>query len=153
MVKGRFGVLNQYEKLFLDLVKCDASIVLGNAGETDEVVTIDVRRQIRFPSSLHGKCGLRVSEFPLSRLDPDSGNPFDPLSEAIAFSSQENYRVEITSDDVVARFYDRTIEATTGDIVEVHEAGATFFVLKGWGRIITSANDGKPVPDDENVQV
>ena len=35
--------------LFLDLVKSDASIVLGAAGETDEVVTIDVRRQIRCP--------------------------------------------------------------------------------------------------------
>jgi DNA primase small subunit len=153
VVKGRFQGLNQFEKLFLDLVKCDASIVLGNAGETDEVVTIDVRRQIRFPSSLHGKCGLKVTEFPLSRLDPDSGNPFDPLSEAIVFSSQDSYRVEITSDDVVARFHERTIEATTGDIIEVHEAGATFFVLKGWGHIISSANGGKSVPSDENVQV
>lgn len=153
VVKGRFQGLNQYEKLFLDLVKCDSSIVLGNAGETDEVVTIDVRRQIRYPSSLHGKCGLRVTEFPLSRLDPDSSNPFDPLSETIALSSQNTYSVEITSDDVIARFYDRNIEATTGDIVEIHEAGATFFVLKGWGRIITSGNSGKPTVGDENVQV
>ena len=42
--------------------------------EADEVVTIDVRRQIRWPTSLHGKSGLRVTEFPLSRLDPDGSN-------------------------------------------------------------------------------
>ena len=52
---GSFGVLEKYEGLFLDLLKTDASVVLGSAGETDEVVTIDVRRQIRWPTSLHGK--------------------------------------------------------------------------------------------------
>ena len=57
--------------LFLDILKTDTSVVLSNAGEADEVVTIDVRRQIRWPTSLHGKSGLRVTEFPLSRLDPD----------------------------------------------------------------------------------
>ena len=34
----------------LNLLKADASVVLGSAGETDEVVTIDVRRQIRWPT-------------------------------------------------------------------------------------------------------
>ena len=38
-------VLGNYQALFLNLLKADASVVLGSAGETDEVVTIDVRRQ------------------------------------------------------------------------------------------------------------
>ena len=45
---GQISRLGSLQGLFLDLVKSDASIVLGAAGETDEVVTIDVRRQIRW---------------------------------------------------------------------------------------------------------
>ena len=62
--EGKFELLGNYQTLFLNLLKADASVVLGSAGETDEVVTIDVRRQIRWPTSLHGKSGMRVSEFP-----------------------------------------------------------------------------------------
>ena len=81
--------LAQYDGLFLNLLKTDSSVVLGNAGETDEVVTIDTRRQIRWPTSLHGKTGMRVSEFPLNRLDPDGSNPYRPLQEAFVLSGQE----------------------------------------------------------------
>ena len=80
---GKFEVLGNYQALFLNLLKADASVVLGSAGETDEVVTIDARRQIRWPTSLHGKSGMRVSEFPLSRLDPDGHDPYNPLNEAL----------------------------------------------------------------------
>ena len=79
-------MLDRYESLFLDLLKTDTSVVLANAGEADEVVTIDVRRQIHWPTSLHGKSGLRVTEFPLARLDPDKSTAFDPLSETIDLS-------------------------------------------------------------------
>ena len=71
------------DKIFNDLVIGDKAVVLGNAGETDEVVTIDLKRVIRWPTSLHGKSGLRVVEFPVNRLDPNASNAFDPLTESV----------------------------------------------------------------------
>ena len=137
VLSGRLAVLNNYAVLFQNLIKADSSVVLGNAGETDEVVTIDTRRQIRWPGSLHGKSGLRVTEFPLSRLDPDGTNPFDCLSEGIALSRQNKVTVEVIVDDSVVRFDDKLYEPSLGDVIELHEAGATFLVLKGWARIKT----------------
>ena len=106
------------------MIRDDSSVVLGSAGETDEVVTIDTRRQIRWPGSLHGKSGMRVTEFPLSRLDPDSSNSFDCLSEGIALSRDEIVRVEMVVDDAIARFDNRVIDASSGEIIEINEASS-----------------------------
>lgn len=135
VLDGRLAALNNHALLFQNLIRADTSVVLGSAGETDEVVTIDTRRQIRWPGSLHGKTGMRVTEFPLERLDPDSSNPFDCLSEGIALSRQEKVKVEMTVDDAIARFDNDIIDASTGDVFEIHEAGATFLILKGWARL------------------
>ena len=59
-------------------------------GETDENVTVDVKRVIRWVGSLHGKSGLRVTEFPLSRLEPGRSNSFDAMAESSVFSSMDN---------------------------------------------------------------
>ena len=88
-------------------------MVLGSAGETDEVV-IDTRRQIRWPTSLHGKSGMRVSEFPLARLDPDGSNPYNPLDEAFVLGLDDSIEVEWLVDDAVAQFGDRRLESATG---------------------------------------
>lgn len=133
---GRFELLGKYQSLFLNLLKSDTSVVLGSAGETDEVVTIDVRRQIRWPTSLHGKSGMRVSEFPLSRLDPDGSNPYNPLYEALALGMDESIEVEYTVDDAIAQFGDRRVESKMGDRISIHETGATFLVLKGWAKLV-----------------
>lgn len=133
---GKFEVLGNYQALFLNLLKADASVVLGSAGETDEVVTIDVRRQIRWPTSLHGKSGMRVSEFPLSRLDPDGHNPYNPLNEAFVLGLDQTAEVEWTVDDAIAQFGDRRVESTIGERIQVHESGATFLVLKGWAQLV-----------------
>ena len=133
---GRFELLGKYQSLFLNLLKSDTSVVLGSAGETDEVVTIDVRRQIRWPTSLHGKSGMRVSEFPLSRLDPDGSNPYNPLYEALALGMDESIEVEYTVDDAIAQFGDRRLESKMGGRISIHEAGATFLVLKGWAKLV-----------------
>ena len=134
--EGKFEVLGNYQALFLNLLKADASVVLGSAGETDEVVTIDVRRQIRWPTSLHGKSGMRVSEFPLSRLDPDGHNPYNPLYEAFVLGMDQVVEVEWTVDDAVAQFGDRRLESTAGERIQVNESGATFLVLKGWAQLV-----------------
>lgn len=135
LLEGNFGVLDRYESLFLDILKTDTSVILSNAGEADEVVTIDVRRQIRWPTSLHGKSGLKVTEFPLSRLDPDSSTAFDPLSETIALPNDKNIDVTMTQEDCRFRFYDKEWEPNLGDVINISEAGATFLILKGWARV------------------
>lgn len=133
---GKFEVLGNYQALFLNLLKADASVVLGSAGETDEVVTIDVRRQIRWPTSLHGKSGMRVSEFPLSRLDPDGHDPYNPLNEAFVLGLDQTAEVEWTVDDAIAQFGDRRLESSVGERIQVHESAATFLVLKGWAQLV-----------------
>lgn len=133
---GKFEILGNYQALFLNLLKADASVVLGSAGETDEVVTIDVRRQIRWPTSLHGKSGMRVSEFPLDRLDPDGSNPYNPLHEAYVLGLDPAMDVEWVVDDAIAQFGDQRYESNVGERIRVHESGATFLVLKGWAKLV-----------------
>jgi len=134
VLDGRFTALNNHALLFQNILKADSGVVLGSAGETDEVVTIDTRRQIRWPGSLHGKSGMKVTEFPLHRLDPDSNQAFDCLSEGIALSREKEYHLEIIENEVIARFDDRIIEGNIGDKLSIHEAGATFLILKGWAK-------------------
>ena len=134
--EGKFELLGNYQTLFLNLLKADASVVLGSAGETDEVVTIDVRRQIRWPTSLHGKSGMRVSEFPLGRLDPDGSHAYNPLHEAFVLGMDDAHEVEWVVDDAVAQFGERRIESTIGERFRIHESGATFLVLKGWAKLV-----------------
>ena len=122
--------------IFWEMVKGDSSVVLGSAGETDEAVTVDVKRVIRWIGSLHGKCGLRVTEMPLERLNPESSNPFNPLEEAIVFSSDKKFNILLNKDDVTAELAGVRVEGNAGDKLEVTESLATFLVLKGWGAIV-----------------
>ena len=134
--EGKFELLGNYQTLFLNLLKADASVVLGSAGETDEVVTIDVRRQIRWPTSLHGKSGMRVSEFPLARLDPDSSTAYNPLNEAFVLGLDDAHELEWVVDDAVAQFGQHRMESASGERFRIHESGATFLVLKGWANLV-----------------
>ena len=135
VANGQISRLGANQGLFLDLVKSDASIVLGAAGETDEVVTIDVRRQIRWPTSLHGKTGMRVTEFDLRRLDKDGTNPFDALSEAFVFGNDKSIDVEIIVEDATLRFGEEQHDVVAGDCLHVSESAATFLSLKGWAKL------------------
>lgn len=136
VTNGQISRLGAHQGLFLDLVKSDASIVLGAAGETDEVVTIDVRRQIRWPTSLHGKTGMRVTEFPLHRLDAEGSDPFDALSEAFVFGREKTLNVEVVVDDAILRFGDEQHDVSMGDQLQVSESAATFLSLKGWAKLV-----------------
>ena len=129
----RLGV--QEKKAFEDLIKADQSIILSKSGETDEPVTVDVRRVIRYPTSLHGKSGLKVTEFPLERLDPDNKNKFDPLSEAVVFGKGKSVKLEIMIDEGNIRIKDNEYELENGKIIEVNEDVASFLILKKWARI------------------
>jgi DNA primase small subunit len=50
----------------------------------DERVTIDIKRLIRYPNSLHGKTGLKVC-----RLSYNDLEKFDPLKDSVVFKSGE----------------------------------------------------------------
>ena len=127
----QFG--DNLDKIFNDLVIGDKAVVLGNAGETDEVVTIDLKRVIRWPTSLHGKSGMKVVEFPLDRLDPHGPNPFDPLVEAVPWRMGEpDVMVKSIKSDVRYRIGTAEGELDEGEEYCVDEATATFLVLKRW---------------------
>ena len=126
------AVFGKETGMFWELVKLDKSVVLGTARETDENVTVDIKRVIRHLGSLHGKCGLRVTEVPFERLDPDGSNPFNPLVEAVAFSGPERSKIQLVQDDVTASLQGTEISGSTGDIFEVSEAMSVFLSLKGW---------------------
>ena len=79
---------------------------------------------------------MRVSEFPLARLDPDSSNAYNPLHEAYVLGLDDRIEVEWTVDDAVAQFGDQRLESEIGKRISVHESGATFLVLKGWASLV-----------------
>ena len=131
-----FNVLPGSQKKMLEkLLLSDSSVVLGSAGETDEVVTIDTRRQIRWPTSLHGKSGMRVTEFGFDRLDPDKSNKFDAFSEAVVFSKSNTSEIKITSEEITFEFFGNRKSPDKGDIITVSEAEAIFLTLKNWGEV------------------
>ena len=140
VLKGKFhrlgtGKLKPIQDAFEELIKADQSIILSKSGETDEPVTVDVRRVIRYPTSLHGKSGLMVTEFPLSRLDPDNKNKFDPLSEAVVFGKGKSVKLEIIIDHGNIRIKDNEYELERGKVLEVNEDVASFLILKKWAKI------------------
>ena len=134
LMSGKFTRLGKYESVFHDLIKADQNIILSGSGETDEPVTVDVRRVIRYPSSLHGKSGLRVTEMPLSRLDPESATKFDPLSEAVVFGKGKQVSLEIIIEEGNIRIKDQEYEFSRGDIITVNEDVASFLILKNWAK-------------------
>lgn len=136
---GRFDALggsgtqsNQHVQTLMTLVKEASAIALGTAGETDEVVTIDVRRIIRWLTSLHGKTGLQVTELDLARLDPDHAQPFDALQEALVLPASETLRVEVDVERAWVRLRGRDLELARGQVLELDLAAAAFLMLKGW---------------------
>ena len=136
VMKGKLTRLGKKGKVvFEDMIKADQNIILSGSGETDEPVTVDVRRVIRYPTSLHGKSGLRVTEFPLSRLDPDNKNKFDPLTEAVVLGKGKSVELEITIEEGHMRIKDKEYDISRGQVIEVDEDLASFLILKNWARI------------------
>ncbi|CAJ0596547.1 unnamed protein product [Cylicocyclus nassatus] len=54
--------------------------ILARSAQTDEPVTTDIKRLIRFPGSLHGGSGMRVVPIDIGDIDE-----FDPLVDAVVF--------------------------------------------------------------------
>ena len=73
---------------------------------------------------------------PAGKFNFPGSNPYSPLHEALALSTQDMLTVEMTVDDSIAQFGDNVYDKASGDQFEIHEAGATFLVLKGWAKVI-----------------
>jgi len=95
----------------------------------DTVVTADVHRLIRMPSTLHGKTGFRTVEAPVRGLEG-----FDPLREAVAFKGGS-----------VKVFVERALRFRVGDVfygpfekevVELPIQPALLLLCKGVARLV-----------------
>ena len=103
--------------------------VKNQSVKIDTVVTPDVNRLIRLPNSLHGKTGLKKTEFPISEIED-----FDPLKRAVAFKGGDitvhvydapQFRVE---DEIYGPFKQEEIEVPT--------AVALMMLCKGVARML-----------------
>ncbi|MCX8207115.1 MAG: DNA primase catalytic subunit PriS [Methanothrix sp.] len=97
------------------------------SGETDEPVTADVHRLIRFPESLHGGTGLRVTH-----LSIDSLRAFDPLKDAVVFG-EDPVSVKITRPATLELMGER-FDLTEGS-TELPEYAAVFLMARGFGEL------------------
>lgn len=90
----------------------------------DERVTIDIKRLIRYPNSLHGKTGLKVCRISYNDLDK-----FDPLKDAVVFKSRS---IKIHVKEVPRiRMEDYELGPMKDAIIEVPEALAIYLICKG----------------------
>ncbi len=140
LLGGTKNQASRHEDTFLDLLKGSAMLIRGDAGEIDEVVTIDTKRLIRAVGSINGKAGFRVTELPLSRLDPDGVDPFDPLSEAIAISNDEEWDLIGIVPSAKVRLLEREISIHEGVKIAANTSEAAFLVLKRWALPLSEAN-------------
>lgn len=156
LLKSVKGIGYQKAKLFLSQIRADnaiKSIRAGNldffkyasgiwkliipylmeesvralSGETDAPVTADVHRLIRFPESLHGGTGLRVT-----KLNIDSLRTFDPLKDAVVFGDDPVF-VEIIRPitlELMGERFDLVEENT-----ELPEYAAVFLMARGLAEI------------------
>ena len=98
------------------------------AGETDEPVTTDIHRLIRYPESLHGKTGFVVK--PLDMNDIDEFNPF---VDALPHVSGEEY-IEFIVDVNITLGNTRYVNSKS-EIEKVPAAHALYFLCSGKARI------------------
>ncbi|MEM0494589.1 MAG: DNA primase small subunit PriS [Thermofilum sp.] len=96
----------------------------------DEKVTIDTRRLIRLPWTLHGKTGLRVVEFSVGELEAFTAE--DLLGKAIVFS-QEETRVRMPKRPKRVLFYELEED---GEVIRVPFYLAVYLHANGGAEIL-----------------
>jgi DNA primase small subunit len=98
------------------------------SAKIDTVVTTDIHRLIRLPSSLHGKTGWLKVSFPMSEMAS-----FDPLKTAVAFKKGEaSIHVE---EAPKFRLGDEWFGPFKDERVELPMAAAMFLLCKGAARL------------------
>ena len=95
----------------------------------DTVVTADVHRLIRLPSTLHGKTALKVAEVPVRGLEG-----FDPLREAVAFKGGS---VKVFVERALSFRVGETVYGPyEGRVVELPLQPALLLMCKGVARLV-----------------
>ncbi|MHC1626546.1 MAG: DNA primase catalytic subunit PriS [Methanoculleaceae archaeon] len=115
-----FEILRRNDQGFLDLLKEEAALA-------DEPVTVDIKRLIRMPTSLHGGTGFRVTP-----LEPRELGDFDPLIDAVVFG-ERTVRVE-TPRPLTVRMLGNEYRVKDG-VSGVPEAVAVFLCARGLAEI------------------
>ncbi|OYT26441.1 MAG: DNA primase [Thermoprotei archaeon ex4572_64] len=101
--------------------------------QIDEIVTMDTKRLIRAPNSLHGKTGLRVTRLDVKDLDKGSEYIID---KAIAFR-KGMLRVRLLRDLSKIRVMGENLDSTSKDsIVKVPAYIGIYLVNTGLGEFI-----------------
>ena len=95
----------------------------------DTVVTTDIHRLIRMPSTLHGKTGLKAVSIPLDKL-----KDFDPFTEAIAFN-KGSVRVYI-NEAYKFRLGNNTFGPYNRQIEELPMAAAIYLLCKKAAKLV-----------------
>jgi len=90
----------------------------------DERVTLDTKRLIRYPNTLHGKSGLKASKISYSDLEG-----FDPLSDAVAFGGGD-IKIYVKEAPHV-RIGDAEVGPTKGEEMVVPKALGIYLICRG----------------------
>jgi DNA primase small subunit len=98
------------------------------AAKIDTVVTTDVHRLIRMNGTLHGKTGLKKTEFPAKNL-----HDFDPFTGAVAFKKGE---VKVLVSDVPEfKLGGETLGPYKNETKELPVAAAVMLICKGRAKV------------------
>ncbi len=119
-----FGPIT-WKNFLLDLVK--------NIGtDIDIPVTIDIHRLIRYPSSLHGGSGFKVTNIEFKDL-----RKFDPFSDPVIFSKKSFLKLEITVPKVPKIRIRENIYGpfVMGEIIEIPHDIGVFLLCKNVGNL------------------
>jgi len=103
--------------------KIGEHFVMSQSASVDTVVTTDVHRLIRLGSTLHGKTGLKKTEFPILMLEN-----FDPFKSAIAF--KKGTATVLVSDAPEFRLGDQTFGPYKNQKIELPMAAAILLVCR-----------------------
>jgi len=103
--------------------------VMLQSANVDTVVTTDTHRLIRLGGTLHGKTGLKKTEFPVSAI-----NDFDPFKSAIAF--EEGTATVQVSSAPRFRLGDQTFGPYKNQKIELPKAAAVLLVCRNRAEVI-----------------
>lgn len=103
--------------------------IMSQSASVDTVVTTDTHRLIRLEGTLHGKTGMKKTEFPVSAI-----NDFDPFKSAIAFKGGK--ATVLVSDAPRFRLGDQTFGPYKNQKIEVPKAAAVLLICRKRAEVI-----------------
>jgi DNA primase small subunit len=109
--------------------KITEHFIMSQSASVDTVVTTDTHRLIRLGGTLHGKTGLKKTEFPVSEL-----TDYDPFKSAIAF--KDGTATVFVSDAPRFRLGDQTFGPYKNLKVELPTAAAVLLICRKRAEVV-----------------